>query len=321
MVAQLREMKFVLIGDEDGPDHNIEEELKQMDPFQKKKRELNLLLREVREGIVKLEGMNKELGSARDATSIRVLTSNQQRITEACNVWKELKNIIITAEKKGGKIQRGKVLTPEEISFCKSQAALLQHEIQDLSLRNARVKPVHTAGDLAIQARLKANAETAERAKIDKARQAREARNSDRRNRRNRRDGDSSEMEGLTNGAGIDGLSEPVYVAREHSAEEQLFYDQVQANKEEQDEMMIELAKGLDELKDLGEGMNKNLELQNEMAASLTIKMEQGNLKVAQADKQLKEVLAQSGGCVRWCPLLVCTVLLLALVGYIMNLV
>jgi t-SNARE complex subunit (syntaxin) len=95
----------------------------------------------------------------------------------------------------------------------------------------------------------------------------------------------------------------------------------VVVNVDDQDEMLDEIGRGLEELKQLGLDMGQNLTVQNAKLGEIDEKMEDTLFQMESAHTRLQDVLAQSGGLTRWCPLIVCIVFLLALVMFIINMV
>ncbi len=88
---------------------------------------------------------------------------------------------------------------------------------------------------------------------------------------------------------------------------------------EEQDKILSEISRGLDDLKELANEANKQLVLQGAMLQQMDEKMDTtiNNFKVA--NKRLKDILEESGGMSRWCPIMICLIFLLGLVGYIFG--
>jgi hypothetical protein len=104
------------------------------------------------------------------------------------------------------------------------------------------------------------------------------------------------------------------------SEQEQAFEAQVQLNREEQDKMLQHLIIGLDEVKALADAAHTNLVKQGAMLEQVDNRMESmiNNFKVA--NKRLKDILEESGGMSRWCPILICVIFLLCLAGYMFGL-
>lgn len=86
-----------------------------------------------------------------------------------------------------------------------------------------------------------------------------------------------------------------------------------------QDELLDEILQGMTELKELGEDMNKHLKLQSEKLAEVDAKMDETIEEFKTANAGLQELLDKSGGLTRWCPMIMCLILLLALVGYLIK--
>lgn len=88
---------------------------------------------------------------------------------------------------------------------------------------------------------------------------------------------------------------------------------------EEQDKMLAEIALGLDELKELATEANKHLTIQKAMLDQVDEKMDSTIKGFKTANQRLKTMLDESGGMSRWCPIMICMIVLLALVGYIFK--
>ena len=87
----------------------------------------------------------------------------------------------------------------------------------------------------------------------------------------------------------------------------------------QQDKMLEEISRGLDELKEIATEANKHLTIQKAMLDQVDEKMDQTIKGFKTANQRLKTMLDESGGMSRWCPVIICLVVLLALVGYIFN--
>jgi len=92
-------------------------------------------------------------------------------------------------------------------------------------------------------------------------------------------------------------------------------------NLADQDELQSEIEKGVDELKQISISIGKNLKTQEAMLKEADEKIDRNIEKVKNANARLAEIVEASGGMTRWCPILICVVVLLALVGYIFNIV
>jgi len=269
--------------------------MKNFDDFQRKKYDLNVHMRELRKDILRLQELKKEKGEdSRDQAVIRLQLSTDKGLKEATAMWNDLKTIFIKDEKKK-KVDQGELQTRKKI------IALLGEEIVELSNKGARVKIAKTADISNMEARR------------DEAAKRREKRGNNRRARRGRK-GDKG-----TDGGGGDDLGDELDAAQPISQQEQEFMDKVDANVQDQDEILTQISKGLDELKDIGMEMNKELGVQKVMIEEIDTKMDATIAKFKTANGRLKDILEQSGGLSRWCPMIICLCLLLGLVGYAIH--
>jgi methyl-accepting chemotaxis protein len=302
IVADLKKMKVALVG-EDGDGNEIsEEELKTMDKFQKKKRELNLALKRLRDDSAKLTELRKAKGDERDKNVIALMADNNKLIQSSGEMWKELKQIL-QDDSRNEKI--AKKLTEKELSNRNRTIQLLGQEICDLTALNNRVKD---SGPKNIDELTQATN------KLEGKKDAGRKERTDRLNKRKERRGG-----GKAGKAGMDIEDGDIRDVTPASAQEQKFMDQAQANVAEQDEMLTEIAKGLDELKELSLDMNKQLTMQNTMIVEVGDEMDKTIEKFKTANGKLKTILDDNGGMTRWCPMIICLCLLLALAGYLFN--
>jgi len=291
MIADLKAMKAELLPSEG--DEQTQEEMKNFDDFQRKKYDINVHLRELRKDVTRLQELRKEKGEdTRDQNVIKLQHNNEKSLKEATVLWNDLKTILIKDEKKK-KADQG------EMANRKKMISLLGEEIVELSNKNSRVKIVKNADELQMEQR-----------REDAARQKREKR-SNRRARRGRKTKD-----GAPDG---DDVADDIADAQPITQQEQEFMDKVDANTAEQDEILGEISKGLDELKDIGLEMNKTLAVQSAMMDEIDTKMDTTIAKLKTANGRLKDILEQSGGMSRWCPMIICLCLLLGLIGYAIH--
>ena len=272
------------------------EEMKTFDDFQRKKHALNTLLSDIRKDVERLVELRKKLGGdERDTTTIRLQSDNSDRLKQALELFQELKKQL---EKDGQKTGRKKV-DDKEMADRRHLVILLGEDIKDLTAQNARVRVPLNEDEEAMHARIaRRQAKDAE---------AKERREKSRRSRRLRK-GES----------GIDdedfGQSQqPV------SEQEQAFEEKVQGNMAEQDKMLAEISAGLDELKELATEASKQLTIQKAMLDQVDDKMDTTMRQFKTANARLKNLLEESGGMSRWCPILLIAVVILALIGYIFR--
>jgi hypothetical protein len=253
-------------------------------------------LGDLRKEVERLGEMKRNLGEGNDRNTdtIRLESANRKKITEAIQIWNVLKEQYVKDQKKveGGKL---KDIDEAEMSDRKKILGILYNEVQDLTKKNGRVKPlISSAEDQEHQSR----------------RETRNAKKREERERRkNRRKGNKGEPE--------EDEPEPIPLTEQ----EVKFHEQVEGNVAEQDELLDEISKGMDELKALGLDMNKSLTLQNKMLDVIEEKVDQNIRKLVSANARMKDIMEKSGGMTQWCPRILCLVILVALVVYMFKLV
>lgn len=105
------------------------------------------------------------------------------------------------------------------------------------------------------------------------------------------------------------------------SEQEQVFEQKVAENNAQQDEMLQQIGQAVDELKELAQDMNKHLTIQKAMLEQVDEKMDSNIQHFKTANQRMKSLLDESGGMSRWCPMLICLIVLLALVGYMFKII
>lgn len=190
-------------------------------------------------------------------------------------------------------------ITEKEFEERKAMTSVLGKEIFDLANKNSSVKDLPPDETLFSATHL---------ARTQKQRHDHDEAKARRANRRHK-DKDPLKIDKF------DGVEMDVKV----SQQEQAFIDLAAINVQEQDALLDEISAGLEELKMLSLDMNKHLDVQAGMIQELDVKMDKTLFKMESANSRLADVLKESGGVSRWCPLLVCILLLLALIGYIIN--
>jgi len=292
IMDDLRSIKQELVGAE--VNEKRAEEMKGFDDFQKKKHALNIFLAECRKDVEKLNEMKKNLGEDkdRDTNTIKLESANRKKLGESMGMFNEVKKQLMSDLKKheSGKSK----LEEKDIEDRKTIVAVFAREIQDLLKKNSRVKPI-------------ANENESELAQS--RREARKAKKEEEKARRERR----------RKGKGKGEPDEPEPEPAPMSAEEQQFMQQHDVNVKEQDELLDEISKGMDELKQIGLDMNKTLTIQAQMLDVIEEKVDRNNEKLKNANARMKDIMEQSGGMTTWCPRIFCIILLLALIGYIFK--
>jgi hypothetical protein len=291
MIVQLRKIKGEMLqGIDSEEDTDRARDISKMDEFGRKKYEINTILKSTRDGVTKFQEIMKELGpNGRDKASIRVQAANNKQINAASTMWQELQQILLKDVNKKGK----KNLGPKELEDRRAVAKLLGREIVDLAAKNSTVKTSSSKSITDMTTRVRNTTE-----------KQRDERNAAKGQRSNK-SGGNEQKEGEV----------------EVTAQEQAFMDQVVINVQEQDEILDEISAGIQELYQLSMDQNKSLRLQSDMAVELDVKMDKSMVIMEAANNRLQDVLEKSGGMTRWCPLLVCLVILVALGAYIFNMI
>ena len=294
MLEDLNAMRAELLPDE--KEKARQEEMKTFDDFQRKKHALNLLLTDIRTDVERLNEIRKKLGKdERDTTTIRLQSDNSDRLRQALELFNEVKRQL---EKDAAKTGRKK-LDEKELADRRHLVILIGEDIKDLTQSNARVRVPLNEDEEAMQARI-----TRRQAKDQEAKERRERSRKSRRLRK-----------------GESGIDEDDFASASPpmSEQEQAFEEKVALNMEAQDKMLAEISAGLDELKELATEAGKQLTIQKAMLDQVDDKMDTTMRQFKTANARLKNLLEESGGMSRWCPLLLIAVVILALLGYIFN--
>lgn len=105
----------------------------------------------------------------------------------------------------------------------------------------------------------------------------------------------------------------------ENSSEQELvFMKKVEDNYKDQDIILKQIEDGLDDLLNLAQTMNKELGIQKIMLDDVDNIMEENIVKLKTANKKLKDILDKSGGASRWVPIIMLTIISLAIVGVLL---
>jgi len=120
------------------------EDMKGLDKWSKQKVVINNKLKEIRDGIDKLEEYKKTLPPGeRDAEVIKLMNNNSKMLKEVTADWAEMKQILIKDEQKKGK----KKLDKKTIADRRKLTKNLGKEILDLGNRNSHIPQSATATD------------------------------------------------------------------------------------------------------------------------------------------------------------------------------
>jgi len=317
MLTQLRDIKAEFLVEANTEAQDIEQELKNMDEFQRKKHELNIKFNDVRENIKQLEQLRHGRSSKHPSEAeVRIKNDNWKLIQEGRGLLTELNHVLEKEQKKAAKEAKKKAkengTTVDEaaeglmkdLQNRQNLCRMLDKELTDFTQRNTGVSVKMTGLDADVKERFTRN-----QASVEERRQARQA-NKDRRRKSS-----------IKNDFKVEIDEDDFRDLKPQSEQVQQFYDQVAVNMQEQDQMLDQISAAMDDLAEMGNDINKSLKFQNDMAPELANKIDAVNLKIESANGRLQDIFEQSGGMMRWCPMCVCGILLLALVGYIVNII
>jgi hypothetical protein len=100
--------------------------------------------------------------------------------------------------------------------------------------------------------------------------------------------------------------------------QELVFMKKVEDNYKDQDIILKQIEDGLDDLLNLARDINKELGVQKIMLDDVDNIMEENIVKLKTANKKLKDILDKSGGTSRWVPIIMLTIISLAIVGVLL---
>jgi len=275
-----------------------QEEMKGFDDFQRSKHELNVFLADLQKDMNVLDEMKKNaVDGQRDINQIKLMGENSKKLKKGTEMWNELKKLFAADQLK---FEKGKLkgMEAKEMEDRKKALQIMGDEIVTLANRNSRVRAVTTTLDPTLQ-------------------QKREARRD--RKRERQRERKSRRKRGKSTGDDDDKEEDELDDMKPASQEEQEFMKKHDENVEEQNELLDEIEKGMDELKQIAISINKNFHVQDAMLKEAEEKIDRNIEKVKNANQRLAEIVEASGGMSRWCPILICLIILVALVGYIFN--
>jgi len=258
------------------------------------------MLRDLSKDIQRLNELRTAAPDGRDQATIRLYSDNSKVLKQAGETWQQMKDILMKDESKHR-------LDDKQLADRKKIMTILAKEIQDLSNKNAHVKgPRETAEQKTLRGRQE-----------DRARKRREekTKREERRKRREGKDGDTDKK----NEPDIEILDEEMRPVQPISEQEQKFFDRVDEAKAEQDQMLDEIMKGMGDLKNIAIDMNMSIKTTEAMVEEIGDKMDGTIANFKTANKRLQEILEESGGLSRWCPMLICLIILIALVGYMFQ--
>jgi len=229
----------------------------------------------------------------RDREIIELRSKHTKQTTEIKEKLSKMKTMIEKEDKKHNKSKDESIL--EALVNKKKLFVILANELKQVSeaTKHSSVR------DMAHVAR------TLE----ERREERREKRRRDREERRQRR------------GENNDNIVDAIEMTDRPIASEQemAFQKEVTVNLEEQDAILDEIYKQVNILGEMSKDINTVIKVQNNMIDELDNKMDNTNNNFKTANSRLKEILEESGGMSRWCPMIICIIILLAVVGYIYS--
>jgi len=239
-----------------GKDEKREEEMKLMDDFQRKRTALNEFLQQLSEDTEKLMQLRADKkGDGRGLDEISIISDNQNKLREAQKMFNALKEQL-TQDKKKNRIEE------KEFVIRFQQLNVYAKEIETLAKKNSRVKEIKSNIALVTDA--------------GNRQSLREKKELDRKKRRERQ-----KRRGQIDEEDIEELPEL-------TAQEQMFLEQVQRNEAEQNMILDEMSKGLEELKVMSLDIQEKLKVQNEIINVVDEKLDRNIEQFQSANKRLK---------------------------------
>lgn len=136
---------------------------------------------------------------------------------------------------------------------------------------------------------------------------------------KNRRD--ARRQRNKARGGGDDDDDDGIYMEdmTPASDNERAFLAKVEQARQEEEELLEMISEGLSELHDLALTLNKLLKQSTQHIDELETKMIKVQERFDNTNKKLSELLEESGGCSRWCPICICVMLILGCAGFIVS--
>lgn len=292
IIDDLKAMKDELLPHEvDSVTGLTSDDIAKFDTFQRHEHDLNLLLHEIRCDVTRLTEMRTSLGSDnRDVVVIRLSMENVTKLRRAADIFGLLKQCEEKQEQKKKK---------NSITDRRSVIRLLGEEIRRLTGENSNVQARLSPDEIAMVDRINRRRES-EAERNRKTRQERRGRKS--------RNGDGA----MGNNVELDDVTP-------RSPQELIFEERVAANMKVQDEILQEIDQGLSDLWEIANSAHTQLVISNNTIHEVDRGMDQVIHKFKTANKRMKDMLAQSGGCARWCCVVIAVLVLLTIGGYALS--
>jgi hypothetical protein len=98
---------------------------------------------------------------------------------------------------------------------------------------------------------------------------------------------------------------------------EQKFYEEKVKKDAEINEMLKQISDGLDDIKQQAVDIGSNLDYQDNLIKEVATKTDATNENIVNSNQKIKNLLKRDATC--WCPVVVCIIILLGVIGYIIN--
>jgi len=124
-----------------------------------------------------------------------------------------------------------------------------------------------------------------------------------------------------TDGDGLDDDLDAQAARGPKSAQVQEYEAKVDAELADQDLMIDAISKGIDDLKNIALDQNRALKTMGHVVDNLEKETVEATTIIQTQNQRLQEIIDAQGGLTRWCPVLICGIILLALAGYIFKMI
>jgi len=300
MVRELNDLVDILLPDERKA--KKEEELKDMDAFTRAKYKLTDVLHKLTKGVGDYEEAKQARDGKTDRRVLELYQENNKLLTQASKLWDTARTELQKAAEK-------KKIDPAVLQARQKYLEFTNKEMQTLAEKNSRATATKDNFSRAFE-------------RNKKARDAREARRQARRNNKLKTGNETTGSDGddQGGGGGGGGLDDDGEVVMDEQT--MAFMDQKQQRDKEIDEVLLKMSAGLKDLEALAIDIGTSLKTSGEMLEEVDEKMENVNEVYKNANKRLKNLIQENtGGATQWCPVVIMMVILLALIGYMLNII
>lgn len=297
LIKELEAIKIDCLGED-----KTEKKKKPKDNFIAAKMEITELLNELAQGIQQRNEIMDKYGRNRQA--VKLNTENHAKLATIKANWNAMKKAVETEKNKGNKGLFASKLSVDEIKAREETLVLMEQLIKDVETAYHRERP-RGMSDNRIASRAKKDIDQT-RAEEQKAAQAA---------LKAARAGKGGDVSA---GGGAAGSSSGDVEMRPLNHEEEVFMRNVQEQDERIDAKLDQVLQGVRILRQLGEEIHTEITLQATIMKEIDAKVDKTTSKFIFANKKMKQLLDESGGATRWCPILIAVIVLVALTGYIL---